>query len=325
MNFIVMCILGFILSIGLLMLVMPVFIKALKNRNVNQVTSEYALDEYKNKSKTPIMGGLLFVIIPVFVFAVINFKGLFDDKTLFVILSFVMYCLVGLTDDMLIILRNKNDGLSPITRLVMELIISVSLYLLFKDVIPCQVTIPFIHISIQLPWFIFVPFISLLYMAEANAVNFTDGMDGLCAGVSFISLIPFVIISYMTNESNILLLLVCILGGLIGYLYFNHHPAKIFMGDSGSLALGALFASLAIVEDLTIALFVIGGVFVCEMFCVCLQQISVRLFHKRVFSYTPIHYAFVIKGYKETKIVYCFYLVAIILAIIGLFIGLNTL
>ena len=92
-----------------------------------------------------------------------------------------------------------------------------------------------------------------------------------------------------------------------------------------SLALGALFASLAIVDDLTIALFVIGGVFVAEMFCVVVQQVSVRLFHKRVFSYTPIHYAFVLKGYKETKIVYGFYLVAIVLAILGLIIGLNTL
>lgn len=313
------------MSIGLLMIIMPVFIRTLKNRNVNQVTSEYALDEYKNKSKTPIMGGLLFVVIPVIVFAIVNFKGILDPKTLFIILSFVLYCLVGFTDDMLIIIRNKNDGLSPITRLVMELVISVGLYIIFKDYLPCQITIPFVNVGIQIPWFIFVPFMSLLYMAEANAVNFTDGMDGLCAGVSFISLLAFVILMFIHKEYNITVLLVCILGGLLGYLYFNHHPAKIFMGDSGSLALGALFASLAIANDLTIALFIIGGVFVCEMFCVCVQQISVRLFHKRVFSYTPIHYAFVIKGYKETNIVYCFYIVAAVLTIIGLFIGINTL
>ena len=325
MSFNIICIIGFVLSCGLLMIVMPSFIKSLKKRNVNQVTSEYALDEYKNKEKTPIMGGLLFVIMPVIAFIIINAKGLQDRKTLFVILSFVLYCMVGFIDDMLIIIRNKNDGLSPITRLLMELAITVVLYFGFKDVILTQITIPFVNIGVQINPIVFVIFMSLLYMAEANAVNFTDGMDGLCAGVSFIGLIAFVILMLINNNLDITLLLFCILGGLLGYLYFNHHPAKIFMGDSGSLALGGLFASLAIVGDYTIALFVIGGVFVIEMFCVCLQQISVRLFHKRVFSYTPIHYAFVIKGHKETKIVLGFYIVAAIFAIIGLFIGINTL
>ena len=325
MSFNIICIIGFVLSCGLLMIVMPFFIKALKKRNVNQVTSEYALNEFKNKEKTPIMGGLLFVVMPVFAYFIINTNALQDRKTLFVILSFVLYCLVGFIDDMLIIIRNKNDGLSPITRLLMELAITVGLYFAFSDVINTQITIPFINIGIQLNPIVFVAFMSLLYMAEANAVNFTDGMDGLCAGVSLIGLIPFVILMVINNNLNTALLLFCVLGGLLGYLFFNHHPAKIFMGDSGSLALGSLFASIAIVNDYTIALFVIGGVFVIEMFCVCLQQISVRLFHKRVFSYTPIHYAFVIKGHKETKIVLGFYVLAAVLALIGLFIGINTL
>ena len=188
-----------------------------------------------------------------------------------------------------------------------------------------QVTIPFINVGIQLNWFLFLAFMILLNMAEANAVNFTDGMDGLCAGVSFFALLPFVVFGLRSGYDHIVVFLFCILGGLLGYLRFNFHPAKIFMGDSGSLALGALFASLGIVMDKTIALFFIGGVFVIEMFCVVTQQLSVRLFHKRVFSYTPIHYAFVIKGYKEKNIVLSFYLVEIILALIGLFIGLHTL
>ena len=320
----VVCLLGFVISFALLMVIMPFFIKSLKRRNINQVTSEYALNEFKNKNKTPIMGGLLFVIIPVIVYVLINAKGLFDPKALFVILSFIGYCVVGFSDDISVIRSGKNDGLSPISRLLMELGISIVLFVLFKDSIPCQVTIPFTSISLKLPVFVFIPFMSLLYMAEANAVNFTDGMDGLCAGVSFIAIIPFVIFT-LKKEFDIALLLICILGGLLGYLYYNHHPAKIFMGDSGSLALGALFASIAIVEDMSFALLIIGGIFVAEMFCVVVQQLSVRLFHKRVFSYTPIHYAFVIKGYKENKIVYGFYIVGIVLAIIGYFIGINTL
>ena len=320
-----MVFIGFALSVILVMIIMPFYIKALKNRNINQVTSEYALDEYKNKGKTPIMGGLLFVIVPVIVFAIINFKGFNDRRLLFVILSYLLYCSVGFIDDMLVIIRNNNNGLTPLTRIIMETVYSVILYVAFKDVILCQVTIPFINVGLSINPIVFVVLMTLIYEAEANAVNFTDGMDGLCAGVSFIGLIPFAIFSLMYQENNIAILIFSILGGLLAYLYFNHYPAKIFMGDSGSLALGALFASMGIIYDKCIALFFIGGVFVCEMFCVVLQQLSVRLFHKRVFSYTPIHYAFSIKGYKETKIVTWFYIAELLFAIIGFIIGINTL
>lgn len=318
-------ILGFLLSLIIVVLIMPYYIKALKNRKINQVTSEYALNEFKQKDKTPIMGGLLFVVVPIVVFFVVNIATINDKTVLFVILSFVLYCLVGFLDDILVIVRNNNEGLSPLTRILMELVFTLALYLIFSDVIPKQITIPFINIGIQIHPIIFVPFMALLYMAEANAVNFTDGMDGLCAGVSFIALIALFVCAIVSKQYNISILIICVLGGLLAYLFFNKHPAKIFMGDSGSLALGALFASIALVLDKTIALFIIGGVFVIEMFCVVVQQLSVRLFHKRVFSYTPIHYAFVLKGYKETKIVLVFYLIELLLALIGLFIGLNTL
>ena len=316
---------GLLLSVGLMILAMPKFITYLKSRNINQVTSEYALQEFKEKENTPIMGGLLFVVIPIIVYIIVYFNGLTDRRLLFVLLSYVLYCSVGFIDDCLVISSHSNEGLSPITRLIMEFGYALILFILLRDIIPMQVTIPFLRITVSLKWYIFVPFILLLYMAEANAVNFTDGMDGLCAGVSFIGLVAFYVLSMAGKQYNIALFIACILGGLLGYLKFNFKPAKIFMGDSGSLALGALFASLGIVLDQSIALFFIGGVFVVEMACVLIQQIAVRAFHKRVFSYTPIHYAYVIKGIPETKIVETFYLVEAILALIGLLLGLNTL
>ena len=316
---------GLLLSAGMMILLMPKFITYLKSRNINQVTSEYALQEFKEKEKTPIMGGLLFVVVPIIVYVIIYFKGLADRRLLFVLLSYVLYCSVGFIDDCLVISSHSNEGLSPITRLVMEFGYALILFIVFRDVIPMQVTIPFLKISIPLRWYIFVPFMLLLYMAEANAVNFTDGMDGLCAGVSFIGLVAFFILSLICRQHSIALFIACIMGGLLGYLKFNFKPAKIFMGDSGSLALGALFASLGIVLDQTIALFFIGGIFVVEMACVLIQQISVRVFHKRVFSYTPIHYAYVIKGVPETKVVEGFYLAEMIVALIGLLLGINTL
>ena len=325
MNIVYKCILGFLASILAVLAVMPRFISYLKKKNINQVTSEYALDEFKNKEKTPIMGGLLFVVLPILVFIVMNPGGLLDMRALFVLLSYILYCSVGFIDDSLVIRSHSNEGLSPKTRLIMEFFYTVFLFFAFRSIIPMQVTIPFLNIGIGVGWYVFLPFMILLYMAEANAVNFTDGMDGLCAGVSFFALLPFIYLCAKCSYDNIVIFLCCIAGGLIGYLRFNFHPAKIFMGDSGSLALGALFASLGIVTDLAIALFFIGGVFVIEMFCVVVQQVSVRAFHKRVFSYTPIHYAFVIKGYKEKAIVVSFYLLQILLSLLGLYIALHTL
>lgn len=316
--------LGFILSIVALLIVMPFFISFLKRRNINQVTSEYALEEFRNKDKTPIMGGLLFVVLPIIVAIIVKADIIADKRALFVMCSFILYCSVGFMDDSLIIRSHTNDGLSALTRLIMEFVYTLLLFVLFRDIIPLQVTIPFIKIGINVHWLLFLIFMELLYMAEANAVNFTDGMDGLCAGVSLIALIPFIVFAFLEGSENLVLLLLCVAGGLIGYLRFNFHPAKIFMGDSGSLALGALFSSLAIVMEKTVSLFIIGGVFVAEMFCVVVQQLSVRLFHKRVFSYTPIHYAFVIKGHKETKIVLSFYFIQLILSIVGFIIGINS-
>ena len=240
------CLIGFLASVIIIVLVMPNYIKKLKSFNITQVTSEYALEDFKAKEKTPIMGGLLFIVVPVLVFAVINFKGLSDKKLLFVLLSYVLYCTVGFLDDYTIVVKHNNEGLSEKTRLLMELVYAVVLFFVFRDVIPSQVSIPFTSISVHLSWFIFLPFMVLLYMAEANAVNFTDGMDGLCAGVSFISLIPMLIFTILYKETNLTLFIICVLGGLLGYLKFNYHPAKIFMGDTGSMFIGYMMAAISV-------------------------------------------------------------------------------
>jgi len=314
-------ILGFISTFVLMIIIMPFFIKYLKSLGMSQEVSEYALEEYKKKAKTPIMGGLLFVIIPVIIFIFIERTHL-DSRILLVLFAYLGFAFVGFLDDFMIILRHNNEGLSPIAKLVLEAIITIGLYILFGDDINMVISIPISHIKINLLPFIFIPLMLLMFLGEANAVNFTDGMDGLCAGVSSIAVIGFMIITYHKKEYVLLTLLVCVLGGLIGYLFFNWHPAKIFMGDSGSLALGSLFASIALLLNDEIILLIIGGVFLIEMGCVVIQQVSVRLFHKRVFRYTPIHYAFVLKGDKEVPIVLCFFILEIFFTVIGVLFGL---
>lgn len=312
----------FLINLGLTLFIMPKFITALKNHNINQNVSEYALEEYKKKAKTPIMGGLMFVAIPVVVFTIASIIYGISKETVMILLSYILFCSVGFADDYTIIIKGNNDGLSPKFKLCLEFIFVIILHIIFKDVIPSGITIPVINKFIPINTVIFLVFMILLYGFESNAVNFTDGMDGLCAGVSFIALIAYVVISYVNGYTEIAFLLMCIMGSMIGYLFFNFHPAKIFMGDSGSLALGALFASISIIESNELLLLIIGGVFVVEMMCVVIQQVSVRLFHKRVFSYTPIHYAFVLKGQNEVTVVLRFYLVQIVLTVLALIIAL---
>ena len=154
MDFYLICCLAAVLTFVFMVTAMPFFIRYLKNRNISQTASEYALEEFKNKDKTPIMGGLLFVIIPVIVFLIVNLKGIADRRFQFVLLSYVLYCSVGMIDDALIIASHKNDGLSPKTRLIMELVYSAGLFLLYKDILPMQVSVPFTSVVIHLKWYL---------------------------------------------------------------------------------------------------------------------------------------------------------------------------
>ncbi len=322
MDFYLIALLGLVLSFVVVFIIMPKYIRMLKLHNINQEVSEYALEEYKTKAKTPIMGGLLFVIVPIIVYLIINFKGIKDQNSLMVLLSFFLFCLVGFLDDLLIIIRKNNEGLSPKVKLIMEFFFAIIIFFIFRKNLSFDIYIPFVKDNIHLAWYIYLPLIILMYLGEANAVNFTDGMDGLCAGVSTISLLGFIVILFFKQQYNTFILVSCIIGGLLAYLHYNKYPAKIFMGDSGSLALGGLFSAIALTSNSEIILLLIGGTFLIEMFCVCLQLTSVKLFHKRVFAYTPIHYAFVLKGHKETKVVTNFYLLTLILTIIGVVVGL---
>lgn len=313
----------FLACLFLSLVILPFFINFLKSYNVNQTVSEYSLEEYKNKSTTPIMGGIIFVVIPIVIFVASDFSFSIgsSSKILFVLVNFAVFCFIGFIDDLTIILTKKNDGISPSLKLLLEFSSVIILYIIFRDVFDSNVYIPIINKTIDFKYF-YLPFIAFMYVAEANACNFTDGMDGLCAGVSLIGLICFAILALMKSEDHILVFISCMIGSLVAYLFFNFHPAKIFMGDSGSLALGALFSGLAIALDAYVPLLLISFVFIIEMICVCIQQVSWRLFKHRVFSYTPIHYAFIIKGHKETSVVIGFYIVAAISGIAGVIIGL---
>ena len=315
----------FLMSLGLVLMAMPELIEYLKKLSLKQTVSEYALEDDQKKAGTPIMGGILFIVVPVIVSLLASLLSgvnvLDDEKYLITAVAFVGYGLIGFVDDWLIAVRKNNDGLKPGQKFMMQVVLAVLVFLLYRKS-DLSITIPFTHLSVNLGWG-YAILALFMFSGSSNAVNLTDGMDGLAAGVTLIALIPFAILAWMRQESNLVLLILCLIGALLGYLHFNKKPARVFMGDTGSLALGGILAALAMVMKEEIALIFIAGIPVIETVCVLIQQISVRTFHKRVFIYTPIHYAFRIKGMREVNIVRMFWIVEALFAVIGFIIALG--
>ncbi|MPN07588.1 Phospho-N-acetylmuramoyl-pentapeptide-transferase [bioreactor metagenome] len=179
---------------------------------------------------------------------------------------------------------------------------------------------PFTDLVVNLGW-LYIILVFIMFTGSSNAVNITDGMDGLAAGTCFFALIPFILFAWQNELPYIALFILGVLGSLLGYLKYNLHPARIFMGDTGSLALGGLLAALAFVLKQEIALIFIGGVFVYETLCVILQIGSVKIRKKKIFKYTPIHYSFVINGMNEVNVVKMFWMMGFCCMVIGLMIG----
>lgn len=317
----VQVILAFIINLVVILVAMPKYIQYLKGINYHQVVNVYSLDEFKEKAKTPIMGGVLFVLLPILTTIILDYHSIFNMKSMIVMVSFLGYGLIGFIDDYIIVIKKDNQGLKPIYKLLFQIVLAVVFYVLYRNYASSVITIPLIGVGINLGIFYSV-FVFIMFASESNAVNFTDGMDGLAAGCSFISIIPFLVFAYLAKEYHLAILLSGVLGALLAYLYYNKKPAQIFMGDTGSLALGALLAASAMVLKKELLLLIIGGVFLWEMLCVVLQLSSVKLFKKRIFRYTPIHYAFVLGGMKEEHVVRNFWLLNALLALLGLIVGL---
>lgn len=310
-------ILAFIISLILVLIGMPKLIDYLKKISFNQTVSEYSLKEYKEKAKTPTMGGILFIIVPIIVTLFLAKGVLADLKMIVILLSFAGYGLIGFIDDYIIVIKRDNEGLRPKQKFIMQLLLAIIFFIIYRNNVSLDITIPIIKVVLPLSW-LYSILVFFMFTGASNAVNLTDGMDGLAAGCSFISYIAFLIIALCMKEYQVAIFISSLLGALLGYLHYNVSPAKIFMGDTGSLALGAGFAAIAMVLKQELLLIIIGGVFVWETICVIIQISSVKIRKKRVFKYTPIHYSFVLDGISEKRVVRSFWLLSLICAVIGL-------
>jgi phospho-N-acetylmuramoyl-pentapeptide-transferase len=300
------------------MLVAPLFIPFLKRLKFGQQIRTDGPQSHLKKTGTPTMGGIIILLA----IALASLKFIDKNSELIVLLVATLgFGLIGFLDDYIKIVFKRSLGLTARQKLVGQLIVSaIVCYYLVKMGHSTDLHVPFFDWSIQLGWLYF-PFIALMMMGTTNAVNITDGLDGLLAGTSAIAFGGFVIVAMKGHSPEAAIFSAAMIGAVLGFLVFNAHPAKVFMGDTGSLGIGGGLAAVAILTKEEILLAVIGGVFVFEILSVIIQVISFKTRRKRVFKMSPIHHHFELVGWSEWRVVTTFWFVGILLAVLGLYLN----
>ena len=315
--------LGFVLSLIISMIAIPLLRKFKLGQSVSHLINERHL----KKEGTPTMGGLIFIFTTIITMIVLYIRGSINITSNLIILIFVFlsYALLGFVDDFLKIKYHNNKGIPTLVKLFFQTIIAIVFYVIFRNNGGNPVVeISFLHTSVNLGW-AYGLFILLVLVGTTNAVNITDGLDGLAGGLSVVSFLAYAVITWGTTwlagYQDIAIFSFVLVGSLLGFLLFNSHPARVFMGDTGSLALGGALATIAILTRHEISLVLIGGVFVVETLSSLIQIIAIRKFNKKVFKKAPLHHHFEELGWEEVDIVKLFWTVGFLLAMIGIIYG----
>ena len=315
--------LGFILAIITGVILIPI----LKRFHIGQYVSHYIGERHLKKEGTPTMGGLIFIIPTIVALVLLYFNKSIEisHNLIILIFVFVSYALLGFVDDYLKIKYHNNKGLSIVAKLLIQMIIAlIFFYIFMSNGGKSDLVISSLGITIPLGW-TFGLFILFLLVRSSNAVNITDGLDGLAGGHSAIAFFAFGLISWnagwMEGYQEVAIFCFILAGALLGFLVFNAHPAKVFMGDLGSLSLGAALATIAIITRHELSLALIGGVFVVETLSSLIQIISIRKFNKKIFKRAPLHHHFEVCGMNEQDIVRYFWVAGLILAMAAITYG----
>lgn len=320
-------ILGLMVSFFIAVFLGYFLLPILRKLNFKQNVSKHITERHLKKEGTPTIGGLIFIIPTIITMVVLYFKGSLEITHSLIIIMFVFisYSILGFLDDYIKIKKHNNGGLSIIQKLVAQVLIAVVFfYIYMRGGGSTHLVITSLNIDWDLKWF-YGLFILFLLVGSSNAVNITDGEDGLAGGLSAIAFLSFGIISWGTTwvegYQEIAIFCFILVGALLGFLVYNSHPAKVFMGDTGSLGLGATLASVAILTKHELSLAVIGGVFVIETLSSFIQIVSIKKFHKKVFKMAPLHHHFEQLGWEETDIVKLFWIVGFLLGMSAIYYG----
>lgn len=276
---------------------------------------------HNNKAGTPLMGGLMFVMSSILCL-VFQIPFMKDYSVFYVLALGFCFGLVGFLDDFCKVKYKRDLGLTAIQKALLQMAVSaLYLYLLYsKGILTCDIYIPFLNVTFYLHPIAYIFFAMFVMVGCVNAVNLTDGVDGLCGSVTVPVMVFFTAAAYAMGNSDIALLPAALVGGLIGYLFYNWHPAKVFMGDTGSLFLGGIVCALAFALDIPLILIFVGFVYIVETLSDIIQVVYFKMTHgKRIFKMAPIHHHFEMCGWKEKKICFVFSAVSAFMCILAWF------
>ena len=321
-------ILGLMLGFVLSLVTAAILIPALRRLKIGQSVSHLINKRHLEKEGTPTIGGLIFIIPTVIIMIILYLRGSINISSNLIILIFVFlaYGTLGFIDDFLKVKYHNNKGLPTLGKLALQTVIAIVFYIIFlKNGGETTVVITSLNnLTIPLGWG-FGIFIFLVLVGTTNAVNITDGLDGLAGGLCAMAFLAYAVITWgspwIEGYQEIAIFAFVLVGGILAFLVFNTHPAKVFMGDTGSLALGAALATIAILTRHELSLVLIGGVFVVETLSSLIQIIAIRKFNKKVFKKAPLHHHFEELGWTESDIVKLFWVIGFLLSMIGIIYG----
>lgn len=309
--------LGFLITV----LLSPIFIPFLRRLKFGQSIRDEGPKSHQKKTGTPTMGGVM-ILFSIIVTTLVMTEKFSDPtiKTYLLLFVTVGFGILGFLDDFIKVVMKRNLGLTSLQKLIGQILISIVFFIFLKQLdFSTAIEIPILNYSFDLGYF-YALFIIFWLVGFSNAVNLTDGLDGLVSGTSAIAFGAFAVLAWSQSQFEVAIFSVAIVGAVLGFLVFNAHPAKVFMGDTGSLALGGAIAAISILTKMEIILLVIGGVFVIETLSVILQVASFKTTGKRIFRMSPLHHHYELLGWSEWKVVVTFWTVGLLCSIIGIYI-----
>ncbi|MEK3952935.1 Phospho-N-acetylmuramoyl-pentapeptide-transferase [Psychrobacillus psychrotolerans] len=306
-----------IVSFILTVILAPIVIPYLRRMKFGQSIREEGPQSHQVKAGTPTMGGLIFLTsIIISTLALSLYFDKLTTQSIVLLVILVGFGVIGFLDDFIKVVLKRNLGLTSIQKLIGQIIIAIIAYFLLKQgPFDTNIVIPFTEMELQLGQ-LYIAFLIFWLVGFSNAVNLTDGLDGLVAGTATVAFAAFGVLALAYEQSDIAIFTFCVSGALLGFLLFNKYPAKVFMGDTGSLALGGALAMVSILVKHELLLLIVGIIFVIETLSVILQVISFKTTGKRIFKMSPIHHHFELSGWNERKIVTVFWAIGFIAAMI---------
>ena len=298
----------------------PVFIPVLRRIKAGQSIREDGPKAHQTKAGTPTMGGLMIILAVVITCISMTIRQGVGSEMGILLVSFVLCGLIGFCDDFIKVVKKRNLGLTALQKLIFQIVIAVILAVYQSKVssFGTSIYVPVVKEYIDLGWF-YIPFVAFVLVAMVNAVNLTDGLDGLAGGCTAITALFLAITGAGIGYTSSSIFSAAIAGACFGFLLFNRYPAKVFMGDTGSLALGGALAAAAVMMNIELILPVAGGIFVAEVVSDIIQVVSFKTRGKRIFRMAPLHHHFELGGWKETKVVIVIWTITLLLCILSTF------